>query len=82
MAQAASSATLLDGYLRPAEVAREIGCNLRTLSRWHRLRIGPPRIKVGRLILYPVAAFREWLASRVVVGDAAGGRQRAPKGMR
>ncbi|GAA4641491.1 hypothetical protein GCM10023115_00380 [Pontixanthobacter gangjinensis] len=35
----------------------------RTLSRWARLRKGPPRIKVGRTIYYRREAIDKWLLS-------------------
>ena len=36
----------------------------RTADRWHALRIGPPRVKCGRKILYSKHAIREWLESK------------------
>lgn len=36
----------------------------RTADRWHALRVGPPRVKCGRKILYPKQGVREWLESR------------------
>ena len=41
--------------------AAELGRSVRTLDRWHALKFGPPRIKIGKLILYPVAALIEFL---------------------
>ena len=37
----------------------------RTADRWHTLRTGPPRIKVGRTILYRKQDVEAWLTSRV-----------------
>jgi hypothetical protein len=54
---------IADEYDTPDQLANELGISVRTLGRWHRLRIGPPRVKVGRLILYPKAGKREWLAT-------------------
>jgi hypothetical protein len=33
----------------------------RTLSRWNARRIGPPRIKIGKTVLYELAKLPEWL---------------------
>ncbi len=35
----------------------------RTLDRWHVLRIGPPRIKIGGRVRYRLTAIQEWLRS-------------------
>ena len=48
--------------LRPQEAADSLGISLSTLERLTRSgRI--PRIKIGRVVLYRVAALEEWLAS-------------------
>jgi len=49
-------------HLNPAAVADLLGISQRTLSRWHALRVGPPRCKVGRTVLYRKDAVDEWLA--------------------
>ncbi len=51
-------------YMRPSELARELGVSLRSLHRWHNLRCGPPRVVVGRKILFRRESVREWLLSR------------------
>ena len=48
-------------HLTPADVGRLLGVSLRTLSRWHAQRLGPPRCKVGRTVLYRRDAFEDWL---------------------
>ena len=53
-----------DDYLTQQDLARELHVSVRTLARWHVERIGPPRIVVGRLLLYRRVAVREWLESR------------------
>lgn len=32
-----------------------------TADHWHRHKIGPPRIRIGNVILYPKAGVQEWL---------------------
>ena len=53
--------TQLEGYLRPPQLAERLGVSLRTLSRWHAERTGPPRITKGRLALYRLEALHQWL---------------------
>jgi excisionase family DNA binding protein len=50
-------------HLTPGEVARCLGVSRRTLSRWHALRVGPPRVSVGRTILYRKNAVEAWLVA-------------------
>jgi predicted DNA-binding transcriptional regulator AlpA len=54
---------VLDGFVRRAELAKMLGLSARTLDRWHSLRAGPPRVCVGRTILYNVESVRAWLRS-------------------
>jgi excisionase family DNA binding protein len=51
-------------YITPKELAQQLGKSLRTLYRWDELRIGPPRVVVGKLILYRREAVMAWLRSR------------------
>lgn len=55
---------ILDGYLRHDELAKQLGLSPRTIDRWEALRIGPPRVSIGRTILYNAESVREWLLSR------------------
>jgi predicted DNA-binding transcriptional regulator AlpA len=55
---------LLSGFLRREELAQQLDVSIRTLDRWHTLRIGPPRVSVGRTILYRQDAVRDWLQSQ------------------
>ena len=50
--------------LRPAECARALGIDARTLRRWQRDE-GLPFARVGGAVLFPVAELRAWLAERV-----------------
>ena len=59
-----SAPLILDGYIRRAELARMLDVTERTVYRWELLRIGPPRVVVGSLILYNIASLKAWLASR------------------
>ena len=54
----------LGEYVTPDQLAQHLGVSVRTLSRWHARRIGPPRCSVGKLILYRFTAVRAWMADR------------------
>jgi len=55
--------------LRPGEAARMLGVSPRWL--WAQTNAGAiPHAKVGRAVLYPVAALRAWLADRSRGGKA------------
>lgn len=62
-------------YLKPGQLADILGISIRTLARWDEARVGPPRIKVGQLVLYDAMKFTAWLAgnetSPVALGDRA-----------
>jgi hypothetical protein len=58
-----SAPLVLEGYLRREELARQLGLSPRTIDRWEALGIGPPRVCVGRTILYKVESVRDWLDS-------------------
>ena len=63
-------AHLLDGYDSEADCARGIDKSRRTLQRWHRLGIGPPRTLIGKTIAYRRDGVRKWLlAQEQVVGE-------------
>ena len=64
----ATGESLFSGYINSKEFCRLIGqirggraIVRRTLERWHSLRIGPPRVRVGRTVLYKVEDVRAWL---------------------
>lgn len=71
-----TSSLLQDDYLGRAELALGLGKSTRTLDRWHTLRIGPPRVVIGRTILYRRQSVLEWLASREEPAVAQRGKGR------
>lgn len=64
VSQHSLSKLVLDGFLRREEFAQQLGLSPRTIDRWEALRKGPPRVCVGRTILYNIESVREWLRSR------------------
>lgn len=61
--ESSSKPLLLEGYLRREELAQQLQVSPRTIDRWHTLRSGPPRVTIGRTILYSLDSVREWLKS-------------------
>ena len=59
-----ANTNLLTGYLPRSEAATELAVSSRTLDRWHRLRIGPPRTQIGGRIYYGVDDVRDWLKAQ------------------
>jgi hypothetical protein len=63
-AEGCGAAPHMDGYVTPEHLADMLGVSVRTLSRWHLLRIGPPRCDIGKLRLYRQTSVNDWLASQ------------------
>jgi AraC-like DNA-binding protein len=57
-------ALLGDEFLTPEALARELHISPRTLARWHVERVAPPRIAIGRTVIYRRDAVRNWLLER------------------
>jgi hypothetical protein len=55
----------IPGYQTEAEKAEQLGKSVRTLQSWRKLRIGPPYVKVGNTIIYPVDEGEKWLRDQV-----------------
>ncbi|MDA0661629.1 MAG: helix-turn-helix domain-containing protein [Proteobacteria bacterium] len=55
---------ILQEYVKPEDLARELGINRRTLDRWHALGDAPCRMKINSKILYRREAITDWLRSR------------------
>jgi hypothetical protein len=73
------TSAILGEYIASTELADELGICERTLARWHRARIGPPRVAIGRRILYRRAAVAEWLRKRERGFDEKPPRRRAAR---
>jgi predicted DNA-binding transcriptional regulator AlpA len=56
--------TVLDEYLRPAELAAELKVCEMTLKRWKALGTGPSPTKIGQRVYYSRSAVAAWLKSR------------------
>jgi predicted DNA-binding transcriptional regulator AlpA len=56
-----SGPSVLAGYIRETDLAQQLNRSVRTLQRLAARRLGPPRIKIGRLVFYKVDSVRAWL---------------------
>jgi DNA-binding transcriptional regulator YiaG len=63
-------------YVTADRLAAMLGVTVRTLGRWDAARIGPPKIKVGKLVLFDIAKVPDWLATREIGPVRAAGRRR------
>jgi phage terminase Nu1 subunit (DNA packaging protein) len=61
----------LDDYMDRLAFAAFVGVSPRTLDRWHTLKLGPPRIKIGNHVMYRTAAGIEWLRQNESGGQAS-----------
>jgi hypothetical protein len=77
----AMAASILTDFLGQEEFARQLGTSLRTVRRWDSLRIGPPKVVIGRKIFYRREAVQDWLRSRED-GGARNGRRGTRRGSR
>jgi len=55
---------LSEDFWQEREFAAFVRKNIRTIRLWDQLRIGPPRIKIGKTVLYRKSAVEAWLRSR------------------
>jgi hypothetical protein len=70
-------------YLTEEELAAAIRPDnppsVRTLRRWNEKRIGPPRIVVGKVVVYRADAVNEWLRSLETARSEPSRRKRSAK---
>jgi hypothetical protein len=51
-------------YVTAERLASMLGVTVRTLARWNASRIGPPKITIGKTVLFDLAKLPDWLATR------------------
>jgi hypothetical protein len=66
MTENKQAATVVPAYLRLQEAADYIRMSQPGLQRLHRLGEGPPRIKKGRAVFYPVRMLDAWMLKDLV----------------
>jgi hypothetical protein len=76
-----NSPPILEDYQTKKELADEIDKTPRTLDRWDRLGIGPPRTVIGRTVLYRRTSTQKWLAAQERQGSC-GARVERPHSRR
>jgi len=52
---------ILADYIDPAQLAKELGVSQRTVARWYAIRIGPPRVTLGRRPMYKRTSVTAWI---------------------
>jgi hypothetical protein len=63
--------------LTKGAAARALGIHPKTLDRFYRLRVGPPRLTIGRRVYYRRQLLLSWVLSREEKPpEANGGRRR------
>lgn len=67
-------------YVTPGRLATAFGVTVRTIARWDANRIGPPKIKVGKLVLFDLDKLPDWLASRETAPVRAASRRQGRAG--
>lgn len=55
-----------DRFLRPSQVEERYPLRAQTLAAWRLKGIGPAYVRVGRMIIYPVASIEHWIATNTV----------------
>jgi hypothetical protein len=53
-------------YVTAERLSAMLGITVRTLARWNAARIGPPKITIGKTVLFDLGKLPDWLASREV----------------
>ncbi|MCF6317555.1 MAG: helix-turn-helix domain-containing protein [Marinosulfonomonas sp.] len=52
---------VLSDWIKRDELARQLSVTTDTLARWATQGIGPPRIRIGRRVLYRRTSVEKWL---------------------
>jgi hypothetical protein len=50
-------------YVTAERLASILGVTVRTLARWNASRIGPPKISIGKTVLFELAKLPDWLVT-------------------
>jgi hypothetical protein len=63
-------------YVTRGRLAPTLNRSPRTIARWDAARIGPPKIQIGKLILYDLGKVPDWLAAHETEPVRVSGRRR------
>jgi predicted DNA-binding transcriptional regulator AlpA len=55
---------ILENIVIREDLAARLGRSPQTLDRWERAGTGPPRIKIGSVVLYRRESIESWLMNR------------------
>jgi len=54
----------LEEYLTTSELAERLQVSPATLRYWRHKRTGPPGVKLGKVVRYPLAGVEAWLTEQ------------------
>lgn len=61
-------------YATGERLAQILQTSVRTIARWDAARIGPPKIKIGKTVLFDLGKIPDWLADHETQPVRAGRR--------
>ena len=67
-------------YLTTKRLAALLGKSPRTIARWNSVGTGPPKIRIGKLILFNVVKLQDWLEAFEMEPVRVPARQRLRRG--
>jgi hypothetical protein len=68
--------SVLEGYLTPEQLGKDLKKTTRTLARWEAQRIGPPITRIGKQVYYRRESVVAWLAEQENRRSNGKGRRR------
>lgn len=63
---------MIDRMLPPQEVSDLLGVEQRTLYSWRQAGTGPPSVRLGKYVRYPVSGLQKWIEERELESRRAG----------
>jgi hypothetical protein len=75
----ATPENILEGYVKEADFARQVGKSLRTITRMRNEPNGLPYVKFGCTVYVHIPSAKEWLASRLKRRNPPRARSRKPR---
>ena len=67
--KAADRPGLLSDWISREELAQQLSVTTDTLARWATKGSGPPRIRIGRRVLYRRSSVQKWLSAIEMGGE-------------
>jgi excisionase family DNA binding protein len=67
--KAADRPGLLSDWINREDLAEQLSVTTDTLARWATQGSGPPRIRIGRRVLYRRSSVEKWLVAKEMGGE-------------